>query len=65
MFLFHVSRLSRACYHLSRTVEFRVLSVEGKLGQEIVNVFGDERCISSHAFAGYRAPRQALEPAGV
>lgn len=49
----------------SRTVEFWMLPMEGKLGQEIVNVLGNEWRISSHALASGRAPRQALDPAGV
>jgi hypothetical protein len=48
-----------------RTVELWVLSVEGKLGHEIVDVFGNQRRIASHALAGRRAARQALKPAGV
>jgi hypothetical protein len=39
--------------------------MEGELGHEIVDVFGNEWCVSAHALAGRAAPRQAFEPAGV
>jgi hypothetical protein len=48
-----------------RTIELWMLSMERELGQEIVDVLGNERRISSHALAGRGAPRQALEPASV
>jgi hypothetical protein len=49
----------------SRTIEFRVLAMEGQLGHEVVYVLRDERRISTHALALRRASGQALEPASV
>jgi hypothetical protein len=47
------------------TIELGVLSVEGQLGHEVVDVLGDKWRISTHALALRRASGQALEPAGV
>lgn len=49
----------------TRTIEFGVLAMEGKLGHEVVDVLGNEWRVSSHAFSSRGAPRQALKPAGV
>lgn len=39
--------------------------MEGELGHEVIYVLGNEWRISAHTIAAGRAPRQALEPAGV
>jgi len=47
------------------TVELWVLAVEGKLGLEVINVFGDETSVAFQAIAATSASLQTVKPLDV